>query len=78
MDEVKMIMGKNHSIKVVPSNKQKEFISIGDLEMDARAVEAVKSAVEKAKFCKHPVAKYDFKSKKVYIENSEGVKKYVE
>jgi len=78
MDTVKVIQGKKHTIKVVASNNQKEFISIGDVEMDARALEAVKSALEKAKFCKKPVAKYDFESKRAYIEYPAGVKKYIE
>jgi len=78
MDTVKVIQGKKHTIKVVASNNQKEFISIGDVEMDARAVKAVKTAVDKAQFCKKPVAKYDFENKKAYIEYTAGVKKYVD
>lgn len=46
--------------------------------MDERAIQAVKSAVEKAVFCKKPVAKYDIDTKKVYIEYTDGVRKYVE
>jgi hypothetical protein len=46
--------------------------------MDKRAVQAVKSAVNKAKICKKPVAKYDKVAKKAYIQYSDGVKKYVE
>lgn len=34
------------------------------MEMDARAIQAVKSALAKAEFCKKPVAKYDVKEKK--------------
>ncbi|MDD3416090.1 MAG: hypothetical protein PHY47_19145 [Lachnospiraceae bacterium] len=77
MSTVKLITGKKHSIKVVTSNEQKEFLSIGDIEMDARAKRAVKSAVEKAQFCKKPVAKYDTETKKAYVEYSDGEKKYV-
>lgn len=75
---MKIIQGKNHTIKVVASDEQKEYISIGDVEMDARAVKAVKTAVDKAQFCKKPVAKYDSERKKAYIEYTAGVKKYVE
>lgn len=74
--EVKKI--NKHSVKVVLSSNQKEFISPQDAEMDARAARAVCSAVEKAKFCNKPVAKYDSKSKRAYIEYPNGEKKYVE
>lgn len=44
--------------------------------MDARAVEAVKTAVAKARFCKKPVAKYDPETKRAYIEYADGKKNY--
>lgn len=78
MSTAKVITGKKHSIKVIGSADQKGYISSKDIEMDARATKAVKSAIEKAEFCKKPVAKYDVKTKKAYIEYSAGVKKYVE
>jgi len=78
MSMAKVITGKKHSIKVIEPADQKGYISAKDIEMDARATEAVKSAIEKAEFCKKPVAKYDIKTKKAYIEYSAGVKKYVE
>lgn len=70
--------GKKHTIKVVASVDQKNVISKRDKEMDARATQAVKSAVAKAKFCKKPVAKYDTITSKAYIEYADGAKKYVE
>lgn len=70
--------GKKYTIKVVASVDQKSAISKRDKEMDARATQAVKSAVAKAKFCKKPVAKYDTTTRKAYIEYADGAKKYVE
>lgn len=77
MSTIKVITGRNRSIKVVASSEQKEFISSHDAEMDARAAQAVKSAVAKAEFCKKPVARYDITTKKVYVEYADGEKKYV-
>lgn len=45
--------------------------------MDSRATAAVRSAIDKAKVCKKPVAKYDPVTKKAYVEYADGVKKYV-
>lgn len=70
--------GKKYSVRIVDSSEQQSYISEQDAEMDARAVEAVKTAVSKAKFCKKPVARYDIENKKAYIEYADGVKKYVE
>ena len=78
MSAVKVRSGKKHSIKVIASSEQKSFISSRDIEMDARATEAVKSAVAKAEFCKKPVAKYDVTTKRVYVEYSNGQNKYVQ
>lgn len=74
---VKNVAGKKMSIKVVGASEQKKFISDRDSEMDARAEKAVKVAVEKAVFCKKPVAKYDSKTKRAYLEYPDGEKKYV-
>lgn len=65
-------------VKIVSSESQENAISDRDAEMDARAKQAVKSAVAKAEFCKKPVAKYDKLLKKAYIEYADGEKKYVE
>ncbi|WP_164516817.1 hypothetical protein [Clostridium transplantifaecale] len=45
--------------------------------MDARATQAVKAALAKAEFFKKPVAKYDLKTKRVYVEYADGEKKRV-
>lgn len=67
------------TVKVVINADQKNHvISSKDMEMDRRARQAVRSAVEKAKFCKKPIAKYDKAAKKAYIQYANGEKKYVE
>lgn len=77
MDIIKERTGKKHSVKVISSTDQKKYISDKDLEMDARAKQAVKAALAKAEFCKKPVAKYDLKTKRVYVEYADGEKKRV-
>ncbi|MCM1123338.1 MAG: hypothetical protein NC416_12220 [Eubacterium sp.] len=77
MSTVKVRTGKKHTIKVITSSDQRSVISVQDAVMDARAVQAVKSAVAKAEFCKKPIAKYDIAAKKAYIEYADGARKYV-
>ena len=77
MSMVKVRAGKKHSIKVVSSSEQKFFISSQDAEMDARATQAVRSALAKAEFCKKPIAKYDTATKKAYVQRADGEREYV-
>ena len=65
-------------INIVTDADQNLVISHKDIEMDRRAKQAVQAAVEKAEFCKKPIAKYDKTAKKAYIQYADGVKKYVE
>ena len=65
-------------IKVVTSEEEKNTLTVSDNEMDARATEAVKAAINKAKFCKKPVAGYDKENKVAYIEYANGERKYAE
>ena len=65
-------------IKVVPREEEKNTLTLSDNEMDARAVEAVKAAINKAKVCKKPVAGYDKEKKAAYIEYANGERKYAE
>lgn len=76
MNKVKVKAGR--TIKVVAVSEHSRFISNSDEEMDARAREAVKTAVSKAKFCQKPIAKYDTQTKKVYVEYADGERKYVD
>ncbi len=74
----------SRTIKVVSPDVNQEkmiaqnIISLQDAEMDARALKAVRVAVEKAQFCKKPIARYDVTSKRTYIEYADGEKKYVD
>ena len=78
MSETKVMDTGFYTIKVVPANEQRSVISDNDAEMDIRAVGAVRAALTKAKICKKPIAGYDIKTKKAYIEYADGARKYVE
>lgn len=63
-------------INVVSREEESKTLTLSDQEMDARAVEAVKAAINKAKVCKKPIARYDKENKKAYIEYANGDIKY--
>ena len=65
-------------IKVVSSEEEKTTLTVSDSEMDARATEAVKAAINKAKIGKKPVAGYDKEKRVAYIEYANGERKYAE
>ncbi len=65
-------------IKVVPHEEEKNTLTVSDNEMDERAVEAVKAAINKAKICKKPIAGYDKEKKAAYVEYANGERKYAE
>lgn len=77
MSNIKVIEGKTYKIQVVDAEEQHNIISESDAEMDARAVQAVKAAIEKAEFCKKPIALYDQEEKKAYIQYPDGRREYV-
>ena len=56
--------------------KKKSTLTVSDNEMDKRAVEAVKAAINKAKICKKPIAGYDKEKKLAYVEYANGERKY--
>ena len=64
-------------IKVVSREEEKSTLTESDNEMDERAVEAVKAAINKAKICKKPIAGYDNEKKQAYVEYANGKRKYV-
>lgn len=64
-------------ITVVTATSPDENLSNNDKEMDFRAKKAVEAAIEKARICKKPIAKYDAKNKRAYIEYPNGEIKYV-
>lgn len=65
------------TVLVVPAGEADSVITSQDAEMDHRVREAVKSAINRAKICGKPIAKYDPVSKRAYIETASGEKKYV-
>ena len=65
-------------IKVISRQEEKEILSVSDSEMDRRAVEAVKAAINKDKSCKKPIAGYDKEKKVAYIEYANGDRQYAE
>ncbi len=74
---MKKIEKGSTEIYVAETNEYDEYLTDSDREMDARARQAVKAAIEKAEFCKKPVAKYDVITRRSYIEYPTGEKLYV-
>ena len=44
--------------------------------MDRRAIAAVRSAIEKAKVCNKPIAKFDAETNRAYLEYPDGSREY--
>ena len=66
-------------IKVVSEDDSisyKDIISDQDAEMDRRAIAAVRSAIEKAKVCNKPIAKFDAETNRAYLEYPDGSREY--
>lgn len=63
-------------IKVVSREEEKSTLTESDNEMDKRAVEAGKAAINKAKICK-TYSGYDNEKKQAYVEYANGKRKYV-
>ncbi len=74
----KVININGMAVKVIDNTEKQETLSQEDKDMDIRAKEAVKAALEKAKVCKKPIARYDIETKRAYIEDPEGNRRYVE
>lgn len=74
MSMTRVINDNNRSIKIVHSSERNRFISENDAEMDARAIRAVKAALDKAEFCKKPIAKFDVETRTAYVEYPDGRK----
>ena len=78
-DNIKKI--GNMTVKIISGDDislQRELISSNDAEMDRRAVAAVQSAIDKAKICKKPVARYDVATKRAFLEYANGRIQYVD
>jgi len=74
MGMTRVINNNNRCIKIVHSSERNRFISENDAEMDARAIQAVKAALDKAEFCKKPIAKFDVETRTAYVEYPDGRK----
>jgi len=72
-DDIRKV-GK-HTMRIVTSEDTDKTAE--DIEMDKRVTAAVNSAINKAKVCNKPIAKYDQRKKKAYVMNSNGERKYV-
>lgn len=68
---------KTGLIKVVMPSEVENILTPNEIEMDIRALEAVKAAILKAEICKKPVAKYDMESKRAYLQYPDGRKVYL-
>ena len=74
----KVIIINGRAVKIIDNTEKQDNLSQEDKDMDIRAKEAVKAALEKAKVCKKPIARYDIETKRAYIEDVEGNRRYVE
>lgn len=65
------------TLRIIEPEKVKDVITGEDAEMDLRAKAAVQAAIERAKICKKPIAKYDIETERAYLEYPDGRKEYV-
>ncbi len=72
------INGKKTEVKIIYDKDQSEYVTENDIQMDIRGKMAVKAAIEKARICKKPIAKYDKVTKRAYLEYANGEKKYAD
>lgn len=78
MSEIKEKNINGYVVRIVPPSKKDSLLSENDKEMDRRAEAAVQAAIDRAKICKKPIAKYDTITHKAYIEYPDGHKEYAE
>ena len=67
------VNGENVEVRVYASNRSR---TENDKEMDARATFAVHEAIRKAKVTNKPVARFDNKTKRPYLEYPDGKRVY--
>lgn len=75
---VKVIDNKN--VRIFSSedlSHHDSILSRHDVEMDRRAIAAVQAAINRAKICQKPIARYDVLNKRAYIEYADGKIQYV-
>ena len=72
-DEIRII--GSHIVRIVNSEEKRKTSE--DIDLDKRVTAAVKSAINKSKVCKKPIAKFDLRKKKAYLVYPNGERKYV-
>ena len=71
-------LNNGKTLQVISSDEEPYTPTQEDEDMDARARQAVKVAIEKAQFLKKPIAKYDKVNKRAYLEYPDGTVEYVD
>ncbi len=74
----KVVNINDMSVTVVDNSEKEAFLSQEDIDMDIRAKAAVKAALNKAKVCGKPIARYDIVTHRAYVENADGTIRFVE
>lgn len=72
-----VLLKDGRSIKVISAENVGAELTEAEIEMDYRAREAVKAAINKAKACKKPIAKYDSVYRKAYLQTADGEKIFI-
>lgn len=73
-----VLLSNNRLVTVVSPENVNAVLSETDIEMDYRAREAVKAAINRAEICKKPIAKYDVVNGMAYLQNADNNKIYIE
>ena len=73
-----VLLSNNRLVTVVSPENVNAVLSETDIEMDYRAREAVKAAINRAEIYKKPIAKYDSANKKAYLQTADSKKIYIE
>lgn len=77
MDKDDIKVGNMNVHVITDANRDTDNLSAEELDMDKRAKAAVKAAIQRAKVCNKPIAKYDARKKKAYLLYPNGEKEYV-
>lgn len=72
-----MKLSEKYNIVIVPKSERDNYLTPEDKEMDERAAAAVAAALQKAKVCKKPIAKYDAETNRAYLEYPDGTQKEI-
>lgn len=73
---MKTMKVNGYEVQYVSASERNKYLTDSDREMDLRATAAVEAAIQKAKICKKPIARYDIKTRETYLEYPDGSKKY--